>query len=403
MTASLDTLVAERMRSMRPSLVRELLKNASGKDFISFAGGLPNPAYFPAEPMIAATERVLRREPEDVLQYAMSEGYPPLRAWVAERYKRRFGIDVPVEDILITSGSQQGLDLIGKVLVNPGDCVVNERPGYQGAIHALTLYQPRFIGVTLCDDGLDVAQLAQVLSTQAAKFVIVTPNYQNPTGITYSDANRRALAEVIARHNVVLVEDDPYSELGFTDKSAPTMRAYVPGQSVVLGSFSKIVAPGMRLGWLIAPRALMPKFVIAKQGADFHTSQFAQRVLYEYLATNPVDAHITRIRAGYSAQCAAMVGALERHLPADISFTRPDGGMFVWATLPGDVDSMAILKDAIEEKVSFLPGMPFFTDGGGRNYMRLSYSQADEARIEEGVARLARVVLRHLDAPARTV
>lgn len=402
MPVNAHTLFADRMQNMRPSLVRELLKNAGGPGFISFAGGLPNPKFFPAKALIVATEAVLRSDAANVLQYAVSEGYPPLREWIAARYKQRFGLDIPLDEILITSGSQQGLDLLGKVLINPGDVIINEKPGYQGAIHALSMYQPRFVGVTLNEDGLDIGQLQRALDRCAAKFVVVTPNYQNPTGITYSEANRRAIAEVIQRHNVLLVEDDPYSELGFTDQYLPTLRAYLEGQAVVLGSFSKIAAPGMRLGWLIAPREIMRRIVIAKQGADFHTNHFAQRVLHQYLVANPIDAHIMRIRAGYAAQAQAMIAALERHLPTgatDIAFTRPAGGMFVWVTLPEEADSMALLREAIEHKVSFLPGVPFFTDGDGKRYMRLSYSQADEATIEEGVARLARVIVQHLDAP----
>jgi 2-aminoadipate transaminase len=390
------------MLNMRPSLVRELLKNAGGPGFISFAGGLPNPKFFPAEALIAATEAALRADAANVLQYAVSEGHPPLREWIAARYKQRFGLDIPIDEILITSGSQQGLDLLGKVFVNPRDVIINEKPGYQGAIHALSIYQPRFAGVTLNDNGLDIAQLAAALHANAAnaKFVIITPNYQNPTGITYTDANRRAISEVIAQHNVLLVEDDPYSELGFTDKGAPTMRAYLDGQAIVLGSFSKIAAPGMRLGWLIAPKEIMAKVIIAKQGADFHSSNFAQCVLHRYLVDNEIGEHIKLIQAGYASQAKAMVAALERHLPPDIPFTRPDGGMFVWITLAEEADSLAILRDAVAQRVSFLPGVPFFTDGGGKRYMRLSYSQADEAAIEEGVARLARVILQHLDAPA---
>jgi 2-aminoadipate transaminase len=402
MSLNAHDLFAERMHNMRPSLVRELLKNAGGPGFISFAGGLPNPKFFPSDALIAATEAALRADAANVLQYAVSEGHPPLREWVAARYKQRFGLDIPIEDILITTGSQQGLDLLGKVFINPGDVIVNEKPGYQGAIHALSLYQPRFAGVALSDDGLDASQLAATLKANTAKLVVITPNYQNPTGITYTEANRRAIAEVILQHNVLLVEDDPYSELGFTDKGAPTMRAYLDGQTIVLGSFSKIAAPGMRLGWMIAPREVMAKVIIAKQGADFHTSQFAQCVLHHYLISNPIGEHIKLIQAGYAAQARAMVGALEQYLPPGIPFTRPDGGMFVWITLPEEADSMAILKDAIAQKVSFLPGVPFFTDtdGAGKRYMRLSYSQADEAMIEEGVTRLARVIVQHLDAPA---
>jgi 2-aminoadipate transaminase len=404
MPLNIESLFAERMLNMRPSLVRELLKNAGGPGFISFAGGLPNPKFFPAEALIAATEAVLRNNAANVLQYAVSEGYPPLREWIAARYKQRYGLDIPIEHIMVTSGSQQGLDLLGKVLLNPGDVVINERPGYQGAIHALSIYQPRFAGVPVRDDGLDVERLATALHEHAgrAKLVVVTPNYQNPTGITYTEANRRALADEIRRHDVLLVEDDPYGELGFTDTHMLPLQAYLDGQAITLGSFSKIVAPGMRLGWLIAPRSIMPRIVVAKQATDFHSSQFAQCVLHHYLTTNPVDEHIARIRAGYAAQARAMIEALEGHFPPgamEVAFTRPQGGMFVWVTLPAEADSMAILKDAIEARVSFLPGVPFFTDGDGKRYMRLSYSQADETMIREGIARLAHVTLRHLDAP----
>lgn len=400
MLLNVETLFAARMTNMRPSLVRELLKNAAGKDVIAFAGGLPNPAFFPADALTASTAAVLSEDPAGALQYAVSEGLAPLRAWIAARYQQRYGLDISIEQILITSGSQQGLDLIAKVLLNPGDVVVNERPGYQGAIHALSMYQPRFAGVTLNEDGLDVAQLRETIQTQAPKFVVITPNYQNPTGITYTAANRSAIAEIIARHNVLLVEDDPYSELGFSGKHAPTMRAYLPEQSICLGSFSKIVAPGMRLGWVIAPATIMPKLVIAKQATDMHTNQFAQRVLLHYLQNNPVDEHIARIRKGYAAQASAMLKAIREHFPAGIRHTTPDGGMFVWLTLPEEADSMVILQEAIAQKVTFLPGVPFFTDGGGKRHMRLSYSMCSESKIDEGIERLSRVVLRHLDAPA---
>lgn len=400
MSLNVETLFAQRMSNMRPSLVRELLKNAAGKDVIAFAGGLPNPAFFPADALTASTAAVLSEDPAGTLQYAVSEGHAPLRAWIAARYQQRYGLDIPIEQILITSGSQQGLDLIAKVLLNPGDVVVNERPGYQGAIHALSMYQPRFAGVTLNEDGLDVAQLGETLKTQVSKFVIITPNYQNPTGITYTETNRSAIAEIISQHNTLLVEDDPYSELGFTDKHAPTMRTYLPEQSICLGSFSKIVAPGMRLGWLIAPATVMPKLVIAKQATDMHTNQFAQRVLLHYLQNNPVDEHIARIRRGYAAQASAMLGAIDRHFPNEIHRTTPDGGMFVWLTLPDELDSTVILQDAIAQKVTFMPGVPFFTDGAGKRHMRLSYSMCNEAKINEGIERLARVLLHHLDAPA---
>jgi 2-aminoadipate transaminase len=400
MSFEATSLISSRMRDMRPSLVRELLKRATSPNIIPFAGGLPNPAFFPNEELAAASDAVLRRDGAGVLQYSMSEGYPPLREWIVARYKQRFGVEIPLNQVIITSGSQQGLDLIGKVFIEEGQAVAIERPGYQGMIHALSVYQPRFVGVTLNDDGLDIDDLARVLQAEQPKLLFTCPNYQNPSGITYTAANRAAVAEVIARHNTMLIEDDPYSELGFTNKHAPTFHALLPEQCVALGSFSKIAAPGMRLGWLIAPKSVMERFVIAKQATDMHTSNFSQRVLHEYLMTNPIDAHIERIQGGYAAQCAAMLRAIEKYFPPGVTWTKPDGGMFVWVKLPAEADSVAILDAAIDAGVTFLPGPTFYTDGGGRNQMRLSYSQQNEERIEEGIKRLAEVIVRHLDGPA---
>jgi 2-aminoadipate transaminase len=396
-----QSLVASRLRTMRPSLVRELLKRATNPDIIPFAGGLPNPKFFPNEHLAAAADSVLRRDSASVLQYAVSEGYPGLREWIAARYRTRFGIEIPLDEIIITSGSQQGLDLVGKVFIDNGNVVAIERPGYQGMIHALSVYQPRFAGVTLNEDGLDLAQLQQVLGNDSPKLLFTCPNYQNPSGITYTAANRDGVTALLRQHNTMLVEDDPYSELGFTSSPPPTFRALLPEQCVALGSFSKIAAPGMRLGWLIAPKSIMERIVIAKQATDFHTSNFAQRVLHQYLVSNPIDDHIALIQKAYAAQCAAMVRAIRKYFPSEVKFTRPEGGMFIWMTLPEEADSIAILGEAIDAGVTFLPGPTFYTDGGGRNQMRLSYSQSDEARIEEGIRRLAGVVLKHLDGPAR--
>ncbi len=402
MSLNPDSLFATRIKTMRPSLVRELLKRANKPGIIAFAGGLPNPAFFPQESMVTASASVLRRDNADVLQYSMSEGYPGLRAWVSERYKKRFGLDIPIESILITSGSQQGLDLLGKILINPGDSIAIERPGYQGMLHALNMYQPEFAGVRLTDEGLDIADLERVIWEKHPKALFVCPNFQNPSGITYTEANRAAIAAVVRQHNMILVEDDPYSELGFDGTSGTTFRKFLGDQSVVLGSFSKIVAPGMRLGWAIAGPEIMHRLIIAKQGTDFHTSNFAQRVLHEYLVANPLDAHVAHIQKGYATQCAAMEAAIEKYFPAGtvLHRTKPKGGMFIWMTLPEEVDGVKLLDAAIDAGVTFLPGATFYTDGGGRNQIRLSYSLLDEAGIEEGIKRLAGVVVRYLDAAA---
>ncbi len=385
------------MRTMRPSLVRELLKRATDPGIIPFAGGLPNPKFFPGESLMTSSTRVLTDDSASVLQYAVSEGYPGLRQWIAERYRTRFGLTVPMSNIMITTGSQQGIDLTGKVFIDTGDPVAIERPGYQGMLHALGIYQPKWIGVNLNEDGLDIAHLEKQLSESKAKLLMTCPNYQNPSGITYTEQNRAAVAEVVKRHNVMLIEDDPYSELGFGGKSPTSFRHFLPEQSVALGSFSKLVSPGMRLGWLIAPDSVLERYIVAKQGTDFHTSNFAQRVLHDYLVNNNIDDHVAMIQKGYATQCAAMLKAIDTYFPAGTHVTRPDGGMFIWMTLPDDVDSVKLLDEAIDAGVTFLPGTTFYTDGGGRNQIRLSYSQSDEERIDEGIKRLAAVVLRHLD------
>jgi 2-aminoadipate transaminase len=400
MSLDAPSLIANRMRTMRPSLVRELLKRATSPNIISFAGGLPNPKFFPNLALIDASADVLKNDGGSVLQYAISEGYPGLRQWIADRYRARFDLDVPVDAMMITTGSQQGIDLIGKVFIDAGDAVAIERPGYQGMLHALSVYQPKWVGVNLNEDGLDLAHLDKQLTESKAKLLMVCPNYQNPSGITYTEANRAAVAEIVKRHNVMLVEDDPYSELGFGGKSPTSFRRYLPEQCIALGSFSKLVSPGMRLGWLIAPSSVYERFVIAKQGTDFHTSNFAQRVLHSYLAATNIDDHVALIQKGYAAQCAAMLKAIDTYFPAETHVTRPDGGMFIWMTLPEGADTVKLLNEAIDAGVTFLPGQTFYTDGGGKNQLRLSYSQSDEERIDEGIKRLAAVVLRHLDAAA---
>jgi 2-aminoadipate transaminase len=269
-------------------------------------------------------------------------------------------------------------------------------------LHALNMYQPVFAGVKLTDDGLDIADLERVFAEKSPKALFVCPNFQNPSGITYTEANRAEIARVIKQHNAILVEDDPYSELGFDGTAGVTFRKYLGDQSVVLGSFSKIVSPGMRLGWAIAGPEVMHRLIIAKQGTDFHTSSFSQRVLHEYLVRNPLDAHVAHIQKGYGKQCAAMEASIARHFPAGtvVHMTKPRGGMFIWMTLPEEIDAVKLLDVAIDAGVTFLPGATFYTDGGGKNQIRLSYSLLDEARIDEGVKRLAGAVVRCLDAAA---
>lgn len=384
-------MFARRMNQLHKSFIREILKATADPEVISFAGGLPNANFFPVQEIATAAATVLAADGPAVLQYAESEGYRPLREWIAARYAAE-GLIVPADDILITNGSQQGLDLLGKVLLDRGDGVIIEKPGYLGAIQAFSLYEPVFAAVDLLPDGLDVEQLQELLQNQAAKLFYSVPNFQNPSGISYTAETRAAVAELLAQHGVILVEDDPYGALRFRGEHVPLIRHYHAGLSVSLGTFSKIVSPGLRLGWLAAPQLLMEKLLIAKQASDLHSNYFAQRILYQYLQDNDLEEHIGRIRAFYGQQCEQMLDLLAEHMPAQVSYTRPEGGMFLWLTLPEGISAVELFQRAAAQKVVFVPGPAFYSDGSGANTLRLNFSNADANRMAEGIGRLGRAV-----------
>lgn len=383
---------ASRMGTIPKSFVREILKVTQDPEVISFAGGLPNPRFFPVQEIAQAAAEALNGTNGSALQYGTTEGYAPLREYIAQRYRKTAGLDVSADEILITNGSQQGLDLIGKVFIDRHDAIAIERPGYLGAIQAFSVYEPQFHPVSLLDDGVDVDRLADVMRTQRIKFFHTVINFQNPSGISYSTEKRRALAELVKEHDTFLIEDDPYRELRFEGSAAPSMRHALGDRAVLLGSFSKIVAPGLRLGWVCASRETMARLIVAKQASDLHSNSFCQRMLHRYLLSHDIDEHIALIRAAYKHQKDVMLAALEAHFPPEATFTRPEGGMFVWATLPERLSAMELFERAIDEKVAFVPGTPFFVDGGGAHNMRLNFSNSDESRIEEGIARLGRII-----------
>ena len=380
---------ADRMGSVHKSFIREILKVTQDPSIISFGGGLPNPTSFPIVEVSKAAEDVLRTSGEDALQYSTTEGYLPLREIIAERYARR-GLKVSPHNILITSGSQQGIDLTGKVFINKGDRVIVERPTYLATLQAYGLYEPEFRSITLHEDGPDLAQLEGELKSGAKMFYAV-PNFQNPTGITYSLDKRRAVAELLEKYDTVFVEDDPYGEIRFMGEDLPPVKSFIE-RSVLLGSFSKIVSPGMRLGWLVAPDDIMDKVIVAKQATDLHTNYFIQRVVHRYMADNDVDAHIAKIKDLYRLQRDAMVKAIEAHFPEGVQYTRPEGGMFLWVTLPGGVSSLDLFDLAIKEKVAFVPGRAFFADGSGDNTLRLNYTNSTVEAIDVGIERLGNAI-----------
>ncbi|MCR4405023.1 MAG: PLP-dependent aminotransferase family protein [Candidatus Acetothermia bacterium] len=394
---------ALRMGRMRSSIIRELLKLTERPEVISFAGGLPAPEVFPIQEFRAAADRVLREHGPEALQYSTTEGYRPLREMIA-RHTARYGIVVKPENILITSGSQQALDLLGRVFLNPGDCIVVERPTYLGALQAWNAYQAEYIGVPMDDEGLRTDYLEEALRA-GPKFIYALPNFQNPTGVTLSLARRRRLVELAAEAGVPLIEDDPYGQLRYEGEHLPPLvvlegklhgsddQCCYSGNVIYLSTFSKTLAPGLRLGWVIAPTEVINRLIQAKQGADLHTSTFVQMVAFEVARGGFLDRHVREIRAVYRARRDAMLAALEECFPEGVRWTHPQGGLFLWATLPAGLDAQELLKVALErEKVAFIPGGPFFPSEPEQNTMRLNFSYVPPERIAEGIARLGRVL-----------
>ncbi|WP_027721027.1 PLP-dependent aminotransferase family protein [Maridesulfovibrio zosterae] len=380
---------ADRMATVHRSFIREILKVTEDQSIISFAGGLPNPELFPVADLQAAAVKVMEESGPQSLQYSTTEGFQPLRQFIADRYKEKKGIDVSADEILITSGSQQCLDLLGKVFLNKGDNVIIERPGYLGAIQSFSMFQSNFLTVGLEDDGPDLAELEMVLDQNDSKMFYAVTNFQNPSGLTYSPEKRQGVADLLKGRDVLFVEDDPYGELRFMGEfHKPVVRGYLKDDGVLLGSFSKVAAPGFRLGWMVCSGEMRDKMIIAKQASDLHTSTFAQRVIHRYVTDNNLDDHIEKIRQRYGNQREVMVKSIEKFFPAEAKVTQPEGGMFLWVTLPESVSAMELFDEAIKNKVAFVPGRPFYVDGTGENTFRLNFSNSDETRIEEGIKRL---------------
>ncbi|MCB9100609.1 MAG: PLP-dependent aminotransferase family protein [Anaerolineales bacterium] len=381
-------LFANRMQNIQKSFIREILKVTQDPEVISFAGGLPNPRFFPVEELAAATAKALAKQGRQMLQYSTTEGYGPLREFIAARYAAK-GVAVSADEILITNGSQQGLDLIGKIFLNQGDTMIIERPGYLGAIQAFAMYEPQFLPVPLLEDGIDLDTLEVVLRDHQPKLFYAVPNFQNPSGVTYSEPVRCTAAQLLAHQNTILIEDNPYGELRFAGLELPSLKNYLGDQAILLGSFSKVVAPGVRLGWICAKPEFIDKFIIAKQATDLHSNYLAQCVVAQYLQDHDLDAHLATIKAAYKKQCDLMVAMMTELFPEEVTFTRPEGGMFIWVTLPEGMSSLALFDEAARLKVVFVPGQPFYVGGGGENTLRLNFSNCDEAKIEAGITHLA--------------
>jgi 2-aminoadipate transaminase len=396
---------AKRLGRMRASDIRESLKFTEKPDIISLAGGLPAPELFPVDEYRRAFEWVFETNGASALQYGVTEGYRPLRELLAERLGRR-GIRCAAEDVLVTNGSQQALDLIGKVFLNPGDRVVLENPSYLGAIQAFNQYQAAYEVVPMDEDGMRVDALERILEEDRAgrrsgkiKFIYALPNFQNPTGRTLSGERRARLVELAQRFRVPIVEDDPYGELVFEGEPLPSLKSLDDqGGVIYLGTFSKILAPGFRLGWIVAAPEPLELIIYAKQPSDLFTSIATQMATYHVSSRDGyLDRHIEDIRALYRERRDAMLAAIDEHFPDGVRHTRPRGGLFVWAELPPHVDARELLLEAVQEKVAFVPGQGFHPDGSGSNTMRLNFSNVPPARLHEGIRRLGRVITRRLE------
>ena len=382
--------LSERARKLTSSAIREILKVTERPEVISFAGGLPSPATFPVEEMRVACDRILRDSPAAALQYSATEGYLPLREWVAQRYSVN-GASIRPSQVLITTGSQQALDLLGKVLIDPASRVLVETPTYLGALQSFSMYEPNYVQVPTDEHGLIPSSLDATL-TAGARLLYAQPNFQNPTGRRLSLERRTALAAFAQRAGFPVIEDDPYGALDYAGAPLPTMLSMAPDHIVHLGSFSKVLSPGMRVGYIIAPEELHFKLVQAKQATDLHTPSLTQRIVHEVVKDGFLETHIPKIRALYRDQCAAMLASLEQHMPAGVEWNRPEGGMFVWVNLPKHIDTMKLLEQAIEQHVAFVPGGPFFANEAEHNTLRLSFVTVPPAKIDEGVAKLGALI-----------
>ena len=381
-----------RAQKLTSSAIREILKVTERPEVISFAGGLPSPATFPVERIRAACEAILSTAPSPALQYGPTEGYLPLREWIARRHSRD-GVKIDVNQVLVTTGSQQALDLLGKVLIDPGSRVLVETPTYLGALQAFSLSEPEYVSVPSDDVGPLAAALTPAV-TNGARFMYCLPSFQNPTGRRMPTERRQELVDVARKAGLLLVEDDPYGSLAYRGEVLPTLLSMNPQGVVYMGSFSKVFASGLRVGYLIAPEALCRKLVQAKQAADLHTPSFTQRIVYEVIKDGFLDDHIPQIRDLYAKQCRAMLDALEEHFPRGASWNEPEGGMFIWVRLPPQIDTMQLLDKAIAENVAFVPGAPFFANDPENNTMRLSFVTVPKEKIEEGMTRLGRLITR---------
>jgi 2-aminoadipate transaminase len=397
---------AQRTKTVKSSIIRELLKLTTNPEIISFAGGLPAPDVFPVQRFREACERVLATQATAALQYGPSEGYLPLRELIVAQMAR-YGITATVDNVLITSGSQQALDLIAKLLINRGDRILVESPTYLGALQAFDLMGAEYVTVPIDEHGLRTELLEKALRS-GPKFMYVLPNFQNPGGVTLSEERRMELVWLSDKYGIPIIEDDPYGQLRYEGEHIKPLvvldrinvardNGYHFGNVIYLSTFSKVLAPGLRLGWIVGPPDVISKLVQLKQSSDLHTSTFAQMVMYEVAKDGFLDDHVKVIRQCYKERRDAMLAALDDFFPHEVKWTHPQGGLFLWVTLPSGVDGMKLFNEAVRQNVAFVPGNPFFAEGDAGSHMRLNFSNATPEMIREGIRRLSIAVAHEVE------
>lgn len=371
------------------SFIREILDVADQKNIISFAGGLPNPDYFPVDELKNSANEVFSQHGSSLLQYAGSQGFLPLREWIAERYSKKFNCTISPNNIVITNGSQQTIDVVAKMFIDQGDGVIVEKPTYLGGIQALSAYSPEFLEVDLENDGPNLEQIEAYCINHVVKLMYGIPNFQNPSGVCYSKEKREQLAFLLKTYNLLLLEDDPYHEIRFKGEEQLPLRILAPGQVIWTGSFSKMVAPGLRMGWAVLPDHLTAPFIRAKQSTDLQSNNLSQYILHHYLTHNNIDDHLLKVRKAYKTQCEFMQHKIRNYFPKSVKMTMPEGGMFIWLTLPEGINSEELIISCLEQGVAFVPGSSFYTSKNGIQNIRMNFSNSSFEKIEKGIKLMA--------------
>lgn len=394
---TMDIQFSERANKLKASAIRELLKLTEMPEVISFAGGLPAPELFPVEKIKGIMAEVMENEGQAALQYGPTEGFRPLREIVATQRMSTAHMDLTADDIIITTGSQQGLEFSAKLFLNKDDVVICESPSYLGAINAFQAYEPRFVEVQMDDDGIIISELEKALQENPhAKMIYTIPDFQNPSGKTLPDDRRKRIAELAAEYKIPVIEDNPYGELIFEGTVHPAIKSYdKEGWVIFLGTFSKVFSPGMRLGWICAAPEILNKYVLIKQGADLQSSSLDQRIAAAFMKKYNLDEHILKIREVYGKRRTLMLESMDKYFPAGVKHTNPYGGLFAWVELREDLDAGKIMEECIKENVAYVPGEAFFPTSGNKNFFRVNYSCMPEDKIVEGVKRIGKVLSKY--------